>query len=379
MTFFRIAFIQKFHKELIVAAISLWALYLRIQFLAHSQIDGDALWQVGFIQSRESFLDLLRLLPKADHAGYLAGDFVLIYPFFKFFGWNKWALSLPHLAITMAGYYFMYRLARDHFKTVWGYIVSFLVLSLNGNLIEHSVEVRAYAVMPTLALMVLYYALRVFESGAGMGAREKFWIGLVFVLTIWFHLYGILMVFCSLLYAALVHCRDERRRSVFCNAAKYFAGVFVVALPLWGYSILVALKLNMKAMTEARGMNTFDYIPNPLDLLGFLRAIFGNLMGFKSVDLAIFKIDLRWLIYGTLPALLLPHRERFRKMGFYLILIVLPLQLLFLMDLFNGYWYLQRQFVWVMAWHAFFLGWCWDSIAQVIIQQLKFKRQVAIP
>ena len=40
-----IPFVQKYYKQIIVAAISLWAFYLRIDFLAHFKIDGDALWQ----------------------------------------------------------------------------------------------------------------------------------------------------------------------------------------------------------------------------------------------------------------------------------------------------------------------------------------------
>ena len=55
-------------------------------------------------------------------------------------------------------------------------------------------------------------------------------------------------------------------------------------------------------------------------------------------------------------------------------MIVLPLQLLFLADLFNRYWFIQRQFVWVMAWYAFFLGWCWDSIITATVEWVKIKK-----
>jgi 4-amino-4-deoxy-L-arabinose transferase-like glycosyltransferase len=371
-----LSFFKKFRKELIVLVISLWALYLRIHQLAHSEIDGDALWQVGFIQGMSSFFELLKNLPKADHAGYLAGDFILIYPFFKIFGWNKWALAFPHLVITFVGFYFLYLLAREHFKTTWAYVISFLIFSLNSNLISHSVEIRAYAVMPTLALMALYFALKVFKKNVNMSLREKLWAGLAFVCIIWFHLYGILMVFCAGVYALLAHCRDERRRTVLWYAVKFFLCVLLIAMPLWCYSIFFAQTVNVKAMSIGREIQTFEYIPNPLmDSVGFARAIFGNLMGFKAVYLLGLKIKIKWLVNGILLALLIPQKDRSKQLGFFLVMIVLPLQLLFLADLFNRYWFIQRQFVWVMAWYAFFLGWCWDSIITATVEWVKIKRQ----
>ena len=104
-----------------------------------------------------------------------------------------------------------------------------------------------------------------------------------------------------------------------------------------------------------RGIQTFEYIPNPLsEPIAFCRAIFGNLMGFKKIYV---------LMAGMLLTFLLPHQARLKQAGFLLIMIGIPLQLLLLADLQKSYWFIQRQFVWVMAFYAFFLGWCWDSVA----------------
>ena len=103
-------------------------------------------------------------MPKADHAGYLAGDFILIYPFLlKFLAGTNGHLLFPHRVITFVGFY-LYLLAKEHFKITRAYVISFPDFSLNSNLISHSVEIRAYAVMPTLALMALYFALKVFKK-----------------------------------------------------------------------------------------------------------------------------------------------------------------------------------------------------------------------
>lgn len=359
-----LAFVQQFKNEIIFVFFSFLALYLRIQRLAGMEIDGDALWQVSFFNGINSFTELIQNLPRADHAGYLAGDFVLIYPFFKIFGWNKWGLALPHLAATLIGFYFLYLLGRDHFKTIWGYIIAFLVMCFNENLIFHSVEIRAYAVMPALALMALYFSLQVVEKNVRMSWNEKLVAGLAFVIILWFHLYGIIMVFCAALYALLSHIRDKDSKLIIKETVKFFLLVLLVAMPLWIFSVFFAQKLDLKANFMARGIYTFEYIPNPFtDFIGFLRAIFGNLMGFKRVTIFGLAIKIKWLVNGILLAFLLPHRERFKQMGFSLILIVIPLQLLLLADLQNSYWFIQRQFVWVMAFYAFLLGWCWDSIA----------------
>jgi len=42
-------------------------------------------------------------------------------------------------------------------------------------------------------------------------------------------------------------------------------------------------------------------------------------------------------------------------------MVVIPMTVLCLIDLGRRYWFLQRQFVWVMPLFALFLGWCWDS------------------
>lgn len=63
-------------------------------------------------------------------------DYVLIYPFYKIFGKNKWGLALPHIFITLVGFYLLYILCRKYFKTIWGYLV---IISL-----REIVEVNIY-------------------------------------------------------------------------------------------------------------------------------------------------------------------------------------------------------------------------------------------
>jgi hypothetical protein len=113
------------------------------------------------------------------------------------------------------------------------------------------------------------------------------------------------------------------------------------------------------------GINTFDFYPNPSSSLSdfsrFFRQISFNLMAHKHYGQ-------KHLALGVWIAFLLPHRDRLKQIGFFLLMIVLPIELILSSDLSSGYWFLDRQFVWVMSLYAFFLGWCWDSIA-IYIQE----------
>ena len=43
-------------------------------------------------------------------------------------------------------------------------------------------------------------------------------------------------------------------------------------------------------------------------------------------------------------------------------MILLPIGLIFAMDVYSQYWFIQRQFVFVMPFFAFFVAWSWDAI-----------------
>ena len=71
---------------------------------------------------------------------------------------------------------------------------------------------------------------------------------------------------------------------------------------------------------------------------------------------------LYFLLLGAFIPFFLPHKDRFKQLGFLLILILLPIEFIFLSDLWGSYWFLQRQFMWTVPLFAFYLGWCWDAL-----------------
>jgi hypothetical protein len=107
---------------------------------------------------------------------------------------------------------------------------------------------------------------------------------------------------------------------------------------------------------------TFDYIPNPQkNFIGFLKGIFGNLVGYKLFYPLMLAIPL---------SLCLPVKEKFPQLAFFLTLVILPIMMILNVDILNHMWFLQRQFVWVMPLFALLLGWQWDSIASYLQKRL---------
>ena len=132
---------------------------------------------------------------------------------------------------------------------------------------------------------------------------------------------------------------------------RFFGTVFLVGIPIW---LWYAAGNPLDMFLSPNQFNTFQFIPNPLiQPVGFLKAIFGNLIGYKKFYI---------LLLGFAPMLFMSFAQKKQQILFFLLIIVLPIELIFLSDLFKGYMFLQRQFFSAMTLFAFFLGWQWDAI-----------------
>jgi len=189
--------IAKYRQELVVIFISLWALYLRFQRLAARELWNDEIYQL-----KQTVGPFKHIWGRNDYGDLscFPGDYVLTYPFVRFFGDNKWGLAIPHILITIIGFYFLYLIGKRYFKTIWGFVVAFAVVCFNQYLIFQSFEFRPYAVLPTLALASFYLIDTVFTEYSFLGRWKKFFIGLFFILTIWFHAFGILIILFPLFF-----------------------------------------------------------------------------------------------------------------------------------------------------------------------------------
>ena len=103
---------------------------------------------------------------------------------------------------------------------------------------------------------------------------------------------------------------------------------------------------------------TFAIIPHPLsEPLKFLYDIFIRyLIGEKGLAFLLGFLFIAWI----LPR----QKDKTAQILFFCIFILLGLGLVFFSVFLNKYWFLPRQFVWVMPFFAFLLGWTSDSFMQ---------------
>ncbi|MCX5695223.1 MAG: glycosyltransferase family 39 protein [Candidatus Omnitrophica bacterium] len=342
---------------IIVFLICVYALFLRLGNISNFPFWADEIY--GLNQMKGSFINLVMSAPNNEIGSYLLGDHYLIYPFFKVFGYNRVGLAFPHILATILGFFILYLICRLYFKTIWGYLVAFIIVCFNQTLIYHSIEIRPYAVIPTLALGVFYFTHILLKEGAPIAAYKKWLIGIFFIITILFHVYGILIVSLPILFLLFSNAKMNNfiiiARKLFC----FLFIIFCITLPVWCISVFGKHWIHPE-------LPVFEYIPDPLlNVVGFLKGIFGNLIGSKG---------LYFLLAGVLFPFIFSFPERTKQIKFLLIMVILPIGLILSQDIREKYWFLQRQFIWVMPYFAFFLGWVWDSMAQLFIKNLPTRR-----
>jgi len=244
---------------------------------------------------------------------------------------------------------------------VWGYIITFGVFCFNANLIFHATEIRPYAVLPTLALGSLYLS-ELLINRIDLSPKKKFFIGMFFILIICFQAYGIFIVFLSLVFVLLNKPRTRSFISILKSISKTLLPVFLIAIPFWLFCVFGPFHIRFEQIKR----NVFEFIPNPCNnITGFLKGVFGNLVGFKK---------LYFLLIALIFPFVFPYKGRLKQISFLVILIFLPILLILVSDLASGYWFLQRQFVWVMPYFAIFLGWSSDSFISYISEKLPFSK-----
>lgn len=349
-------------RPLLVILISQYAIYLRFVRLANRDLWNDEIFQFNNIAGH--------LKPFWANVPYISGDhttfpgeYVLTYPFVQWFGLNKWALAVPHIIITILGFYFLYKLCSRYFKTTLGYIVAFTIVCLNVNLIFHSFEFRPYAVLPTLALGAFYFSHLIVTQYAYISRIKKMLIALFFIVGASYHAYGIIIFTLPAIYVMTTIGNGRLREVVSKGFLKFFVVVFFIATLLWGwFASNNSFGISSNKVQQSI-VDPFQFMPNPLvNTAGFLKSVLGNLIGHKG---------LYFLLAGMVTAFLLPHRQRFHQFIFLLFLIVFPIGLIFLADVMSSYWFVQRQFVWVMPLFAFLVGWCCDSTVLFLQERCK--------
>jgi len=320
--------------------ISLFGLYLRFDQRANTKLGVDDLFQIGPMHT-----SLSAALNSARQYLQFPGDCILIYPFFLIFGENKWGLAIPHIIITILGFYLLYVMCSKYFKTFSAYIITFLIFAFNVNLIYHSFEIRPYSVLVVLS-MAIFIVLRHIFVQKEFSLFKKSLIMLFIFISALFHFYCPIILFFTYIYHLIFSRKEEGVGPVILRHLKQFGLVLLLTVPFWLYFMHVD-----KKQFENQGINTFQYIP--FGMVSLLKGIFGNLIGVKKLYI---------LALGIIFAFFIPHKERHKQVAFFIILIIIPIFLVLISSIYFKYWFIQRLFIWAMPLFAFLIGWCWDSL-----------------
>lgn len=353
-------FLKKNCRFFIAFFFTFLGLYIRYSKLASRVLWCDELYQLS--NTMGSFKPVWQRFNSGELTCF-PGDYLLKYTFVRFFGSNKWLINIPHYFAALFGFYFLYLTCQKHLKTVWGFGIAFLIFCFNGNLIFHSFEFRSYAVLPTLSLASFYFAEIIVSEWRQLSTLKKILIGVFFIFVIIYHAYGIMIAGLCLLYFVILEANKRSYKEVIKDMVPFLLSVGLLGLLLFFWYASGTI-VNRK-FCQGANINTFDFCPNPLnDFTHFVRRVFANLMGHK-------KYGQKHLALGIWISFLIPHKDRFKQMGFFLLMIILPIQLILTSDLHSRYWFVDRQFIWVMPLYAFFLGWCWDTIFIYLKGRLK--------
>ena len=244
----------------------------------------------------------------------------------------------------MLGFYFLYLICRQYFKSPWGYLITFLAVDFNENLVFHAFEIRPYGGLVTLALGAFLVTRRVVER-KGPSLAEKTGYTLFLSLTLLFHFYGCLILFFPYLFHLLVTRQDESPGSVLARNIKDYGLGMAVAAAVWGFFVFGYDKSYLIIY------GTFNFIPK--GLMPVTKAIVGNLIGFKPFY---------FLLAGFLAWPFVPKRERWAQAMFFLVMVAAPVGAVLLLCVVTNYYFVQRLFIWVMPFFALLLGWQWDAL-----------------
>lgn len=344
-----INFIKDKRCGLIALSFTLLGLYLRFKKLA-----GRELWTDEFCQIKETlgpFKPVWQRLNLIDFTTF-PGPYLINYPFVNFLGTGKWVINIPNYIFTVLGFYFLYLLCRRHLKTWVGYFIAYLLFCLNGNLIFYAFEFRPYSALPTMSLGCFYFAEIIIMEWQKISRSKKILIWLFFIFVITYHVFGFMMAGLSFAYFLIIRARETSYGKALKESAPFLLSMGLPGLLLfiWYTSGTVW------EVVEKGNWYPFDFYPNPVtDFNHFCRQVLANLRGNKTYGQ-------KYLELGIWFSFLWGGKDRFKLMGFFLLMVLLPIFVLVAAALYVKYWFLDRQFIWVMSLYAFFLGWCWDKI-----------------
>jgi hypothetical protein len=333
----------------VCALLSIAALGLRFKYYWGREFWTDELNQL--IHTKGPLIPFWRWQSFGDVTTF-PGDYLLTYPFICFFSEVRWVLRVPHAIFTVLFFYVFYRLCRRYLNTWMGFFIAFLLVALNATLIHHSFEFRPYPVLPALAVIMLYCWERILIDQHIYEIYQKILIAIFCAFVSSFHAYGFYIISISFMYCFFVALQKYGFNKI--KEKGYCGMMLVLGFGIWVWYVLGTMHITPLGINKFANsdLHTFRFIPNPMaDLMQFLKSILGNLTGNRYLYILLLGLFIFYPIKSS---------EFKQQLRFCFFLVILPIALILVSSLLNGYAFLQRQFIWVMPFWALLLAKQWD-------------------
>jgi len=356
----------------IAMVFTIWGMILRFKIFVNRE-----LWIDEIIQIRMSLEPLQPLWLRKDTAIDITsfpGDYLLTYPFVHLFGTSK-LVAIPHAILSILGFYLLYLLCKQYFKTIFGYLVSFVLLCFNHLLVFHAFEIRPYSVLPILALACFYFTKDVISTNDSDNrlSKKNIFVIILYVITILFHPFGVVIAFFVLLFHILNQIKEEALINVLRRNAKFIGIIAAIVIIPWIYFVVGII------LVPPLEQEVFEFVPNPLSGSSALSVSDGSpaylvFAGHLVNHMMSLRI-LYFLLFGIVLTLLFNHQDRLKQIIYFFTLIAFPVLSILILDITIKYWFLPRQYIWVIPLFCFFLGWCWDSAIYSLYKRRSYTKQ----
>lgn len=370
-TFIRL---REFSSLQLGAAFLLWLTYnvLRIVERVQMPFEGDEFYQAHVLSSVSSWGRLMQVV-RGEPGQIVPGHFFYMWPWVHLVGQdNKYLMAVPHWVVMNVFFFLFIKTdwrkllapALDDIKTsalVWFNLLAVFFISCNITHVYYSLEVRVYAVLSLLALLAFHLTNRIWQGPFRW--RYVFYLFMV----LFSHAYGVIMLAVSFLFTSAGQLMSEsgnirrRAQNVFHQAARSFLPSFFVAvlliLPFWIY----LSKGSMAAAGAGRDIH-LSIEPGMSGVKQVYKFFYHN----KPIQHA----SHFFLIVGTL----LFFRKRRKLLLFLATMVILPTLLIFWLDVCGRYWFLQKQFIWVVTFWSIFLALCYGETLSFARRLVKTRR-----
>lgn len=340
-------------RLMIVVLISLVALFIRFDtFINRGGLLGDERTQYELVREIK-FLPVWRNDIAFDDVTTFPGHYLFLYPFIKSIDIDSFAVRFPAIVMQFLFFVLFYLCCNTIFKTVWGFLIAFLIVSFNVTLINHAFELRPYSSLPTFALFSFYCSDLIIRQKIKLHWMWKILILILYMFMASFYAYAIFFILLPAVYQ-LISNKIYKLNDLQLFDYRFLFMTIIASLFVWGWYMTGFMlgSLTGRGHLAIVGLDTFQHIPNPfVDVLGFLKSIIGNLIGRK---------ELYVLLMGFIYVYFMPKLERTKHVQFFVFLVLTPLVLMCLASVFAKYVFIQRHFIWVMPFFAIVIGWQWD-------------------